>query len=509
MAMVSAVYIRDVNVRITIPYVRVWSTSNDPYNGTTSGQLLNEFRSYWNANMQSVERTTAHYISTRPGGLGGIAWLNVLCASYTSGFGYAFSDIDGTFNYLPAYSWDVDVVAHETGHNFGSPHTHNCSWPGGPIDTCYAVEGNCYQGQPIPRVGTIMSYCHLNAGKTLTFGPLPSELIRTNAEFAPCITSAGNFYLAIPNGGQVFYSGNNVFIIWGTSITGNVNVEYTTNNGSGWLTIQNNVPAVSRQYSWSVPYIPTTIQSRVRVYETGNPANGDMSDSTFQIRPRLNSFNLLTPPQLTTLFTSPEDTTNINFVWTKAGTLPELNYKWWLSNMAYTLNLYRPSNNSGIDSIFTIRNRILDSIAASWGVAVGDSIRCRWYIRAYSQLDSSQSNPGNFLITLRRQIVGVEPISSNIPADYYVNQNYPNPFNPVSKIEFGLPKQSFVKIKIYNITGQEVAVLVNNNLGAGTYEVTWQADAYPSGVYFYRIEARQAGSLTGTFVETRKMVLVK
>jgi hypothetical protein len=354
-----------------------------------------------------------------------------------------------------------------------------------------------------------MSYCHLNAGKNLIFGPLPSELIRVDAESAPCIISDANFYLAMPNGGQVLYSGSNVLVIWGTSTTGNVNVEYTTNNGSNWLTIQNNVPAVSRQISWSVPYIPTTTQSKVRVYESGNPANGDASDSTFQIRPRLSQFNLLAPPQLTTLFTSPEDTTVVNFVWTKSGTLPELKYSWWFSNMPYTLNLTRQSNNSGSDSIFTTRIKSLDSIAASWGVVIGDSIRCRWYVRVHSQLDSMQSNPGNFLITIRRQIVGVEPISSKIPVDYYVNQNYPNPFNPVSKIEFGLPKQSFVKINIYDITGREVTVLVNNKLDAGTYEVSWQAGSYPSGVYFYRIEASQSGSPAGAFVETRKMVLVK
>ena len=194
-ASVSALYVRDINVRLQVTYLRVWSDINDPYpNATSSNTLLVAFRNYWNANMQSVPRAIAHYIATRPGGLGGIAYLNVLCANTSSGFGYAFSDVDGNFNPLPSYSWDVMVVSHETGHNFGSPHTHNCSWSGGPIDTCYVpVEGGCYNGPAIPRTGTIMSYCHLNAGISLVqgFGPLPTQLIRNNAEFIYKIKDLG------------------------------------------------------------------------------------------------------------------------------------------------------------------------------------------------------------------------------------------------------------------------------------------------------------------------------
>ena len=79
---VSALYTRDVNVQLQVGYLRVWSTSSDPYpDATSSNTLLNSFRNYWNQNMQSTQRTLAHFISTRPGGLGGIAWVDVLCAS--------------------------------------------------------------------------------------------------------------------------------------------------------------------------------------------------------------------------------------------------------------------------------------------------------------------------------------------------------------------------------------------------------------------------------------------
>lgn len=89
-----------------------------------------------------------------------------------------------------------------------------------------------------------------------------------------------------------------------------------------------------------------------------------------------------------------------------------------------------------------------------------------------------------------------------IPANYSLSQNYPNPFNPSTNIKYSVPQTSFVKIKVYNTIGQEIAQLVSQELQIGNYEVTFDASNYPSGIYFYRIEA-------GNFVETKKMILIK
>jgi hypothetical protein len=491
-----------MNVQLLSTYLRIWETSADPYTGTTSSVLLNEFRNYWNANMSGVPRTIAHYITTRPGGLGGIAWVNVLCSNLNSGYGYAFSDVDGTFNSLPTYSWDVMVVSHETGHNFGSPHTHSCSWPGGPIDSCYAVEGGCYSGPPIARVGTIMSYCHLNGSIALNFGPLPSQLIRTSAESAPCMTSVSGFLVAAPNGGELFRSSQSAVVIWGTGYVGNVNIEYSSNNGSSWNTIQNNVSSALRTINWIVPYISTTLQAKIRVYETGNPVNGDQSDSVFQIRPTLFQNSLVNPPQLYSTTVSAGDTSKLHFTFTRSGTLPEIKYRWFLSTIDFS-NIYSPlSNNNGSDSVFSISRGKIDSIISTWGaINVGDSLRLKWYVRSFSQFDSVQST-NLFLITFRRTVIGIQNISTQIPKEFFVNQNYPNPFNPVTKIKFGLPKDSFVKIRIYDILGREVAILANEELKAGEFAVDWEASNFPSGIYFYRIEAAEN-------VRTSKMMLVK
>ncbi len=89
-----------------------------------------------------------------------------------------------------------------------------------------------------------------------------------------------------------------------------------------------------------------------------------------------------------------------------------------------------------------------------------------------------------------------------IPTEYALKQNYPNPFNPTTMIKFAIPEASQVKLAIYDVTGREVGLLVNEQMAAGTYSVDWNAVNLSTGIYFYRIEA-------GSFVNVKKMILIK
>jgi hypothetical protein len=89
-----------------------------------------------------------------------------------------------------------------------------------------------------------------------------------------------------------------------------------------------------------------------------------------------------------------------------------------------------------------------------------------------------------------------------IPNEITLEQNYPNPFNPSTTIKFSLPSSGSATLKIYNTLGEEVAVLIDNELTTGTYELEWNAGGLPSGIYFYHL-------LTEGFVETKKMLLLK
>lgn len=89
-----------------------------------------------------------------------------------------------------------------------------------------------------------------------------------------------------------------------------------------------------------------------------------------------------------------------------------------------------------------------------------------------------------------------------LPGEFYLKQNYPNPFNPTTKIKFDLPKNSFVKINVFDITGRILSEIVNQNLSAGSYEADFNGANLSSGIYYYRIDA-------GDFTATKKMILVK
>jgi hypothetical protein len=80
--------------------------------------------------------------------------------------------------------------------------------------------------------------------------------------------------------------------------------------------------------------------------------------------------------------------------------------------------------------------------------------------------------------------------------------NYPNPFNPSTRIQYAVSSRQFVSLKVYDVLGNEVATLVNEEKPIGSYEVEFDAIELPSGIYFYRLQA-------GDFVETKKMVLMK
>ena len=92
--------------------------------------------------------------------------------------------------------------------------------------------------------------------------------------------------------------------------------------------------------------------------------------------------------------------------------------------------------------------------------------------------------------------------SSGIPSRFTLYQNYPNPFNPTTTIKYNLPKQSFVTLKVYNILGEEVAVLVNGVKQAGSYSVVFNASSLSSGVYIYTLA-------TDEFVSSKKMLVIK
>ncbi len=182
-----SVYLNE-NLNLLISEVYVWSEPGPwPEGEISSGDILDAYTNYRGVFFNG---TLAHFVTTRMnGGLGGLAYVDVLCAQRQgSPFGCAFSNINRDYSEFPLTSWTVEVVAHELGHNFGSPHTQWCGWEGGAIDGCVEPEGDCLR-PPMPPVGSgsIMSYCHLTeVGVFIAngFDVQPGNLMRNRAHQA-------------------------------------------------------------------------------------------------------------------------------------------------------------------------------------------------------------------------------------------------------------------------------------------------------------------------------------
>jgi photosystem II stability/assembly factor-like uncharacterized protein len=109
---------------------------------------------------------------------------------------------------------------------------------------------------------------------------------------------------------------------------------------------------------------------------------------------------------------------------------------------------------------------------------------------------------GTIVRTINGGLTAVTQTSTGVPDKFSLEQNYPNPFNPETNISFSVPKFSHVTLKVFDITGREVAQLVNEDLAGGNYSVRFDASILSSGTYFYRI-------MTGSFSETKKIILIK
>lgn len=188
---VQTLYAND-GITTAIKSVFIW-TEQDPYSGTSSTDYLYGFY----LARPVFDGDVGQLLGIDEGGLGGVAInVNGLCSDNN----VSYSDVNFDYAQVPVFSWTVEVITHELGHLYGSPHTHGCYWNGDntAIDGCGSsvgyVEGDCEQG-PIPydEQGTIMSYCHLVGGVGINFangfGPQPTALIQQTVDAAQCLST--------------------------------------------------------------------------------------------------------------------------------------------------------------------------------------------------------------------------------------------------------------------------------------------------------------------------------
>lgn len=274
-------------------------------------------------------------------------------------------------------------------------------------------------------------------------GSLPSGWTRYNAAAFP-IHSASNW--TVRDSGTVFFVGNNNYKSKSRSGKRSIAVTYD----AGWDSTGNNLQHISN--AWLVTPRFTCGNDSISFYATGGAQQ------------YIDSIQVLV------------NTTGI----TPAGFTYQLGtISWPLGSVYGQFKRYR----------FNLSQFSGQQIAVGFRYYVNMlSAEAGWVV----QLDDIYIGPS----------VGIQNISSEIPASYKLLQNYPNPFNPVTNISFQLPQSSFTILKIYDMLGREVSELVNEKLEAGVYKVDFDASNLSSGTYFYSLT-------TSNFTQTKKMTLLK
>lgn len=257
-----------------------------------------------------------------------------------------------------------------------------------------------------------------------------------------------------------FYSTNNLFCSTGNSVF------YSSNSGTNWANISDNLPGID---TWIFEISGNDIL-------IGSNELGVFKRSLSEICVTAPA----TPVAIAaTAITKTGFTANWNAVTGATGYYLDI-----ATNNTFT-NFVTGYNNKDVSNVTTYAVTNLTPNTSHY-----------YRVRAYNSVGTSDnSNTSNVIL------VGVND-EEKIPTEYILEQNYPNPFNPSTTINYQIPEASFVTLKVYDVLGNEVAILLNEEKSAGIYKVKFDASNLSSGIYLYKLTA-------GSFSQTKKLILMK
>ncbi len=288
--------------------------------------------------------------------------------------------------------------------------------------------------------------------------------------------------LTSPNGGETLMSGKMTEISWQSNIPGNINLYLYKGTERIKVIARNRMNEGT--FTWRVKQVPNGNDYRVLIESSDDASVSDFSDASFSIMGgKAKKYILVTSPL------GGEE-------W-QTGESREIK---WLKNFAgeVSISLYREG---GLVSEIVSNTNSPDSF--NWTIPSGletsgsyqIKITCDTQTSLYSYSDSTFTITGTEATTEAHN-------EAVIPVENSLAQNYPNPFNPSTAINYSVAEAGYVTLKVYDITGREVASIVNENKPAGKYSVSFNGSRLASGVYFYILRS-------GNFVQTKKFMLLK
>jgi hypothetical protein len=314
--------------------------------------------------------------------------------------------------------------------------------------------------------------------------------IESNAPGSPTLiplTGEGQlaFRLVVPNGGESWQYNTEQLVAWQAGPASNVNIEYETSPGGGWLPIAMGIPATPASFSWTIPASAST-NARVRITDAANGSVFDVSDAPFEIAVQALSVN-------------PDD---IDYGSVQAG-----------YTVVQVINISNPGTapltvlNVASDNAAFSPQRTGFVVAAAASETLSVSFTPTDDIAYNATLTVTTDAPTvSETVALSGQGTAVTDVAGGLPHKFELRDAIPNPFaDGGTTITYALPRETDVQLMVYNTSGQEVARLVDGRQPAGYHSVPFGdrvSASLTSGVYFYRL-------IAGEFVQTKQMVLVK
>jgi len=317
-----------------------------------------------------------------------------------------------------------------------------------------------------PISGTLIQSFNYYSDSSFFTMPAGIDIIQMNVTYSGTLSSE-EYELLTPNGGDTLYVGETYNISWWSNqLSPFLNLEFSTNAGASWNLIASNLSTSQNNFLWTVP----NLISNTCFIRVGNfPCKYDVSDNFFVITYPL-------PVELLSFSSSVVDD-DVTLNWTTA----------------------TETNNSG----FQIeRNTPLNPLSRgeAEGRGVWENISfvsgngTTTETQTYSFKDENLST-GKYQYRLKQIDFDGTFEYSNIvegeilpPIKFSLEQNFPNPFNPTTTIKWQTPKEAFQTLKVFDVLGNEVAILVNEVKPAGLHQVEFNASALASGLYFYHLK---------------------